>query len=472
MSCLLITKPLLRATESAQSAGRQLYHRYANWDRNWQVSRLHDTSKKKNVVSKQRASGAEPKTLSMKKNMLWNSVGSFVRTACYWLLTVVVVRFSDDFNAAGALALAMSIVNLFSPIADFKLRAYAITDVTSERSASKYIGIRLVTTLVTFLASLVYVVVTCNLKLFWILAIYIASQLVYTFGDGYHAVHQRAMRMDYVGISYGLQGVLSLAFFTVSMWQSGSLLIAVSSLLLAAIGITFLYDFPTARALEAVNPRIDWRDLSHLLLKMTPLVLVAIMLNAVGLFPRQYLAARFSESALGIYSAVAAPVIVVQISASYITYPLLGRMAELFRSNRKLAKKIQRQVIFAILVIAALSSILFFVVGEDILALIFGDSIRPYTYLIQPALLLSFITAIAWYFNDLLFTLRDFKGCLVGSIVAALVTVLLTWPLTPVFEMNAPSVIGILAYIAALAVWGIFYMKDFRALETKEEYSS
>ena len=37
--------------------------------------------------------------------------------------------------------------------------------------------------------------------------------------------------------------------------------------------------------------------------------------------------------------------------------------------------------------------------------------------------------------------------------------------------MNAPSVIGILAYLAALTVWGVFYVKDFRALEVKESDS-
>ena len=432
---------------------------------------MNDASDKENAASRRLAAGAKRKTLSMKKNMLWNSAGSFIRTACYWLLTVVAIRFSDDYDAAGALSLAMSIVNLFSPIADFKLRAYAITDVSAERSAREYVGIRTVTTLVTYCASLVYVVATCNLKLFWILSIYIAAQLIYTFGDGYHAVHQRALRMDYIGISYGMQGIVSLAVFSVSMWLSGSLIIAVSSLLVAAIGITFMYDFPTARTLEAVSPRIDWKDLSRLLLKMTPLMLVSIMLNSVGLFPRQHLLSEFGEGALGIYSAVAAPVIIVQISAGYITYPLLGRMAELFRSDKALAKKLQRRVIMAVLGVAVLSAIIFFILGEEILALIFGNSIRPHTYLIQPALLLSFITAIAWYFNDLLFTLRDFKGCLAGSVIAALTTVLLTWPLTPIFKMNAPSVIGILAYLAALTVWGVFYVKDFRALEVKESDS-
>ena len=407
------------------------------------------------------------KALSLKKNILWNSVGSFIRIACYWLLTVATIRLSDSYDNAGILALAMSIVNLFSPIADFKLRTYAVTEVTAERSARQYLGIRVITTFFTFFASVIYVVATCDLSLFWILTIYIASQLISTFGDGYHAVHQRAMRMDYIGISYGLQGLLSLASFSACLWIFNSLLFAVTSLVVVSAIITFGYDFPTARSIDVVSLHIDWKDLIQLLLKLTPLVFVSILLNAVGLFPRQYLAMKFGEGSLGIYTAVAAPVIIVQVSASYITYPLLGRMAELFQTNKQLAKKMQKRVILAIFVLAMLCSLLFFLFGEEILSLIFGDSIRPYTYLIQPALLLSFITAIAWYFNDLLFALRDFRGCLLGSAVAALATILLTWCLTPLFELNSPSVVGIFAYLCALTVWGTFYVKDLRELNTK-----
>ena len=52
---------------------------------------------------------AQTEGLSLRANMLWNSAGSLTRLACSYLVTIAVVRLSHGFDAAGALALAMSI---------------------------------------------------------------------------------------------------------------------------------------------------------------------------------------------------------------------------------------------------------------------------------------------------------------------------------------------------------------------------
>lgn len=57
--------------------------------------------------------------LSLKSNMIWNSIGSLTYYGCQWLITILVVRVSDSFEAAGTLSLAMSIANIFTPLPCF-----------------------------------------------------------------------------------------------------------------------------------------------------------------------------------------------------------------------------------------------------------------------------------------------------------------------------------------------------------------
>ena len=45
----------------------------------------------------------EQEPLSMKRNMLWNSAGSFTNLLAQWLITVLVVRIASGYDAAGAL---------------------------------------------------------------------------------------------------------------------------------------------------------------------------------------------------------------------------------------------------------------------------------------------------------------------------------------------------------------------------------
>ena len=43
----------------------------------------------------------EQEPLSMKRNMLWNSAGSFTNLLAQWLITVLVVRIASGYDAAG-----------------------------------------------------------------------------------------------------------------------------------------------------------------------------------------------------------------------------------------------------------------------------------------------------------------------------------------------------------------------------------
>ena len=46
-----------------------------------------------------------PEPLPYRKNMLWNSAGSIVYLGCQWLITVLVVRLTVGYDAAGLLSL-------------------------------------------------------------------------------------------------------------------------------------------------------------------------------------------------------------------------------------------------------------------------------------------------------------------------------------------------------------------------------
>ena len=98
--------------------------------------------------------------LSIKQNMLWNSVGSLTYSGCQWLVTVLVVRLAPSLDAAGTLALAMAVSNIFSPIALYKVRAYQVSDVHERTSSGEYVGFRFVTIGLAFALVMLYATLT------------------------------------------------------------------------------------------------------------------------------------------------------------------------------------------------------------------------------------------------------------------------------------------------------------------------
>ena len=69
--------------------------------------------------------------------MLWNSAGSITYLACQWLVTVLIVRLSNGYDAAGLLSLAMSVTGTFGTFANYKMGTYQISDIKHDNTTSE-----------------------------------------------------------------------------------------------------------------------------------------------------------------------------------------------------------------------------------------------------------------------------------------------------------------------------------------------
>ncbi|MCF2705935.1 polysaccharide biosynthesis protein [Arcanobacterium haemolyticum] len=382
-------------------------------------------------------------------------------------MTVFVVRLSTGFDAAGVFALAMSISNLVIPVAEYRLRTLQVTDVHGEHTSRQYLGLRVITTSIALAIAVCYTLATNDLRLFPPIIIYSAGQLLITYTEGFHAIEQRYMRMDYIGISYWIQAVGGCLAFVAGIYFFNSLIIAVSFLSVFLALVVLFYEIPCARKFGSLIPQIDWTDAARTLVRLFPISMVNVALSIVTLVPRQFLTSYASEEALGIYASVAAPALIIQASATYLYTPVLGKLVELIYEDKKSAIKMLIRIFAIFIGIGVLASLAFLIAGDWLIPLVFGEAIRPYTYLIQPALVLSLITAFVWFANDLLLGLRNYLGCFLGGAAAASSTLIVAMPFTKIFGLNAPSATGIFASVVALVIMGYFFRKTLKRTQSE-----
>lgn len=402
------------------------------------------------------------KKLSIQQNMLLNTCGSMIRLVCNWLLTVTVVRFSHGFDAAGVLSLSMSVCNMVLPFAEYRLRTIHVTDVSGEKSAGEYLGIRLITTVGSFALGVLYSSVTCSYDSVPVIVIYLCSQLISTFLEGFHAIDQREMRMDYIGISYALQGVLGLIYFCASLVLTDSLLIAVLGMAIINVAVGLFWDIPKTRQFCQIRPVINFHDVFLTLVRLFPIVIANVCVGAVITVPRQYLAATAGASILGIYSSVASPTTVITVGAQYVYTPLLGAFAERFNRNKEGAKSLFFKVVKGILLVGIVCILLFALFGKFALGLIFGSQISAYASLLLPAVICTFITGFSYFTNDLLISIRDYRASLAGNVLATIVSFAITIPSVSIFGSNGVSFCGIVGYGAGTILMLIFLYNDYQ----------
>lgn len=401
----------------------------------------------------------EQEPLSMKRNMLWNSAGSFTNLLAQWLITVLVVRIASGYDAAGLYSLAVSVYGIFAPVAQYRMYTYQISDTHHENTVGEYFTLRVITNGIALVACFGYALLTCPLSAVPAIMLYGLFKSAALLIDVFHACDQRHYRMDYIGISLAMQGVSSLAIFALafSLTQNLEITLALMSLALLVIGL--VYDMPRSNGFEKLRLGITWRKTRYLLLKCLPIVIGALAMAAAVSAPRQYLFDAMGEATLGVYASVAAPVAIIQTGASYIYYPLIGYFADYYdRGEKRKLIGLLLRVTGGIALVGVACAVLLELFGAPLLEMFFANNIGQYAYLLVPMIVSAMITAYVWFLNDLLIAVRDFRGNLIGSIVPLVVALACMVPFVQWWGMNGVSFTAIASYLAAAVSMGASFL--------------
>lgn len=406
-----------------------------------------------------------PKELTLRQNMLWNSAGSLVYLACQWLMTILVVRLSSSYDSAGVLALAMAVYGIFSPIAEYRMYIYQVSDIKRENDLGEYLALRLVTSIVSLVLCVAYSLVTCALDVvlpIFLFGIYKCSSNMI---DVLHAEDQVKKRMDYIGKSLSMQGVLSIIIFAIIFYLTGNLSITFVAMTAGTALIGFGFDVPHTRRFGKFGFGIAPRKIAHLLVLCAPVVIGFVACASAPSIPKQYLFGISGEAALGIYGSVSAPVAIIQAGASYIYNPLMGYFADSYdKGDSKTFNSFLIKSSLGIFGFGVACLVLLILLGGPFLVLVFGPSIADYVYLLPLVALSSIGIAYMGFMNGLMLAVRDFKAALVGGIAALAASLASTVPFVTLFDMNGVSLVLFVSSMAAALVMFVFLVVKVRKL--------
>lgn len=413
------------------------------------------------------------KSKSIGVNVAWNAFGSVAYMGCQWAMTIVVVWLSDGFDNAGLLALAMAMGNLFVPVAQYRMRTYQVSDVEGEHTTGQYLAFRLLTIGCALCLTMLYSVITNGASSLAVVVAYLIYKAIELVIDVFHGLDQINLRMDYIGISLLARGCLSLAGFVAGLAVFRDLLVAIVIMCILTLVFGICYDTRKASQFDSLRPaitcRVAWSLLRECLLPVVSLVACSAALT----FPRQYLNLEFGEEMLGIYASVAAPIALIQSGASYVYSPLLGLFAKSYYSGdfRAFCRMLGKVSLGMLLLVAVVGAILE-LIGPMALQLLYGEGMGQYAYLILPMVICSVVTAYLWFLNDLLLVMRLNLRNAVCNVVGVVASILFTFPLVDLFDMNGVSFTGIVSYGVAVVLSAICVFSGLRKMRSSSDARS
>lgn len=394
------------------------------------------------------------KTLSMRANVLWNTGGVVFYQGCLWLMTVLVVRLSTDFENSGMLAFAMSIGNIYTALGTYNMRTYQISDVHDENSPSNYVALRIVTVLGGLALCLAYsLMVSPGVETLAVIAAFLLFKCDEAFANVLYGIDQKASRMDVVGISQVLRGVLCVGMFCAGLVLTDSLALALLMVAASCIAVTLLYDVHRSRLfVTTLRPSIERDRCVRLLKTCLPSVLGLVIGGFVVASARQYFGIAYGAQALGIYASVATPCVIIQVLAQNLYIPMLGPIAEAHKDgDARKARAGALKLLALVAGVALAMAVLLAIFARPLLVTLYGPSIEPYVPVLFPAMIVMTGVACAALLTDLLIVFDSLKMTLAMNGIAFVINLALIVPSTALWYMNGINISLIVAYAIAVA---------------------
>jgi O-antigen/teichoic acid export membrane protein len=174
--------------------------------------------------------------------------------------------------------------------------------------------------------------------LFWAL-----SKAVDSGSDCLYGLFQQSERMDYVGVSFCLRGLLAVTGVAVLFRASHSAALGLAGLVTAWGAVLILFDLPVARNLvrwrkqianasdkmaETLRPVLNRRQLTPLCLEAAPLGVVALLVTLQTQIPRYVVKGLLHSRELGLFSAAAYLTMIGALLVNALGAPACVRLAQ------------------------------------------------------------------------------------------------------------------------------------------------
>lgn len=353
------------------------------------------------------------------------------------------------------------------------MRSFQVSDIRRQFSFHTYCYSRVMTSIVAIIACFIMLLIVQydSFKTAVVFA-YVIFKITEALSDVFQGEMQLFGRMDFIGKSFFIKGALELIVFLSLISFTKNILIATSSLALVSIILIISYDYRKALFLHKGDDHksentIPFRlqlshkyinDLVKLLLLCLPIALYSLLFNCVSQIPKLALEWLYGADMMGIYSSIAMPVTIIQVSANYIITPLTTPLATyLAEGNTSGFNRLVFKTLKIVGLLSAVAIILFLLFGNCAYVLFFGSSIREYTYLGLPLIVCGITTALSWFISTLFVVLRRHRALFCFSLIAFLCSSGLSYPLLNIFGMNGATFAQIIAMILFIII-GSTYM--------------
>lgn len=253
--------------------------------------------------------------LTLRANFSWTLLSSVAYAACQWGMLILLAKLGSP-EMVGQFTLGLAITAPVLMFTNLQLRYAQATDAKGEYAFGDYLTLRILSTLLALIVIVGLVVASVDARETAAIVLLVGlGKLFEALSDLFYGLLQHHERMDHIGISMILKGVLSLLILGLALVLTHRLLWGAVGLAAVPALVFACYDIPKgrqvlARAAVSVHPggglRPQWapRTLARLVKLTLPLGLSMVLVSLNTNIPRYFIEHDLGTHDLGLFAAL------------------------------------------------------------------------------------------------------------------------------------------------------------------------
>lgn len=404
-----------------------------------------------------------------KYKYIWFTMG----TACFALatlvMTIVISRLLGE-TQAGMFSVGLSIAQWLVTIAYFEIRTFQVTDVRNEYSFKYYLTLRILMCIITFLASIVYVVFNnYDIQKVIIILLVCLYKISDSIADTFEGEFQKEDRIDISGKSEFYRVFFSILVLVIAVAVSKNLILSLIIMNVVAYGMIVLLDISIAVKRVSVRMTGDMKRLWELVKMCIPLAVSTFLSTYIINSSKLSVDRGLGDEAQLYYTAVFMPNMVINLFSGIIFKPMQTAMAvNYYEKKYKNFWHIISKMILIITGFTFVCEVGAYILGIPVLSWLYGVNLKEYKLTLLLLLLCGGVNAINIIFYYVLAIMRKQKYMTILYIIVCLVSFLIMDTMTGRMGLMGAS-LGYLILVSLLAALLLVYIIIQTRRNTKNE---
>ena len=360
------------------------------------------------IASLGRADEALPRTpdrsLGLRGNFAWTLLGNGVYAATQWALVVAIAKLGEP-ELVGRFALGLAVCAPVFLLSRLSLRPVQVSDARGEYRFGHYLALRIASVPVAIVGvGIVVAIVGYRQEVAWVILAVAAAKGCESLSDPLYGAFQQREHMDYVALSMIVKGLLALAGFALAFLLTRDLVWGIAGLTTAWACVLVFFDFRKAATFltpAELRPRWEAKTLADLARLALPVGIAAMLLSLHSNVPRYFVERLLGEHALGVYAALAYPILAVGTVVNALGQSASPRLARLYadRDLKGYLELLLRILLFGV-VLSTTSMLVVAVFGKELLEFFYRPEYGNYAdlfLLFTVTLLLASVASFLGY---------------------------------------------------------------------------